>query len=253
VNYPYEALSFIIFHELLHNYFLQQNIHIPYEFVEAACDVVGNYGTLKYAKISDKYSLTEAIKQAELNENLYHLFNYYIDSINQCKQPADAKNLCNRCNISTHKLLTNANDFQKDRFDYTVNTAYLLKNINYCKEYFLLKRVILKAGSIEKFLEILRRMPPDIISCIDYLEEYLNQFILYADPSSTSFTLTLPEKDTGEFTLSVFSIYGKMVRQSTFTAYNYQFNLTDLPNGMYFYTLTGDKSNYSGKIQINIE
>jgi hypothetical protein len=259
VSYPYEELSFITFHELLHNYIIQQKIQIPYEFVEAACDIVGNYGALNYSMygISNKVTTSKVQKQTLLNENIYQLFNSYIDSINQSRKQEEVKYLCDRCNISLHKLLTDADDFQKDRFEYTVNNAYLLKNSNYCVEYFLLKRVLFKAGSIKNFLEIIKgishEMPWGEKYPEKYFEEYLNQFILSYNPGSADGTITLPEKDSGMFTFRLFSSTGKLVKQETFNVNYFQFNCTDLPDGLYFYNLTGNKSNYSGKIQIRKE
>jgi hypothetical protein len=255
VNYSSEAISFIIFHELLHNYIIQQNIRIPYVFIEAACDVVGNCGALNYSMsgMTDKVSTSKVQKQTLLNENIYKLFNFYIDSINQRNKLEEIKNLCDRCNSSLHQFLTNGDDFQKDRFDYKVNNAYLLKNSNYCRKYFLLKRVLFKAGSIKNFLEIIKDIPLEMNWGERYLEEYLNQFILTYNPTSGDVNILLPEKYQGKFTFRLISSTGKLVKQETFIAINYQFNCTDLPDGLYFYYITGNKSNYSGKLQIKIK
>jgi hypothetical protein len=263
VSYPCEEITFIAFHELLHHYFFQQKIYIPYEFVEAACDVVGNYGTLNYSMsgMTDKVRISKVQKQTLLNESIYKLFNFYIDSINQSRKQEEVKYLCGRCNISLHKLLTDADDFQKDRFDYTVNNAFLLKNSNYCVEYFLLKRVLFKAGSIKNFLEIIKGIPHEIPwgekylekYLEEYLEEYLNQFILSYNPRSADGTIMLPEKDNGMFTFRLFSGTGKLVKQETFNNGNHQFDCNGLSDGLYLYYLTGNKRNYSGKLQIKIE
>ena len=221
--------------------------------------MVGNYGALNYSLsgISNKVTASKVKKQTLLNENIYQLFNSYIDSINQTRKTEDIKNLCDRCNITLHQLLTEADDFQKDRFDYRVNNAYLLKNNNYCKEYFLLKRVLFRAGSIKNFLEILKNIPHELHwgerYLEEYLEEYLNQFVLSYNPATANGTIVLSEKDSGMFTFHLFASTGKLVKQENFIANSYQFNCTDLTDGLYFYYLSGNKSNYSGKLLVRHE
>ncbi len=168
--YRNETKSFIVFHELVHNYLQQQKIKIPYEFNEALSDVIGNYGTLKYSIDSGKTNREIAKQQLKTNEKLYSCMNRCIAKINS--HPGKTHELNERCQRKIQRTLKKSDAFQKDRFDYEVNNAYLLKNEYYCKNYFLLKKVFLKQGTIKDFLEIIRKMPEKKLDCEKFLEKY---------------------------------------------------------------------------------
>jgi len=169
-QYPKEAESFIVFHELIHNYISQLDIKIPYDFNEALCDVIGNYGTISFFKSDRMLDVTAAEVQLKHNENIYWCLNKYISKINA--KPAKVISLDNSCNNMIKTILTECNLFQNDRFNFTVNNAYLLKNQYYSKNYFLLKKVLLKQKSIKDFLEIIKSVPSDSDACQKYLLKF---------------------------------------------------------------------------------
>ncbi len=170
LSYPLEAESFIIFHELIHNYLSQQEIKIPYDFNEALCDVIGNYGTLDFFKTNKQLDLNAAKQQLEHNENIYWCLNKYISKINE--KPGKVIVLNNQCDRMMKTILKECNTFQNDRFNFTVNNAYLLKNQYYCKNYFLLKKVLMKQKSIKDFLEIIKAVPANSEECEKYLLKF---------------------------------------------------------------------------------
>ena len=171
LSYRKESVSMIAFHELMHNYIMQFKLDIPYDFNESTCDVIGNYGALKYAKDANKIKLKTARKQLKLNEEIYACMNDFIAKINA--NPAQCQQLLSKCQIKIRKLLKNGDSFQKDRFSYDVNTGYLLKNQYYCMNYFLLKKVFLKQKSMKDFLEIIKHLPANEADCQTYLAKYL--------------------------------------------------------------------------------
>ena len=149
--YPHEAIAFIMFHELTHNYQSYRHLSLPYEFNEAISDVIGNYGALKYAEETSKVDLKAVKHQLKTNEKIYACINLTTDKVN--RNQAKQKIYHEKCYKTIRKILKHGNQFQKDRFDYTVNNAYLLRYSNYCKNYFLLKDVLMKEGSIKGLLE----------------------------------------------------------------------------------------------------
>ena len=157
LTYSKENISFVIFHELLHNYFIQEKINIPYDFNEAASDIIGNYCTLKYAKYFKQLDKSEINKMISINEKAYEIMNNYISKINQGSGNTDE--LCDLCNTELFALKKDYDLFQLDRYYHAVNTAYLLKNSHYCMNYFLLKRIFKKVNSVPEFLEILKNIP----------------------------------------------------------------------------------------------
>lgn len=172
ISYSKESLCFIVIHELTHNYFIQQNISLPYEINEAVCDVLGNYLTLKYIGNSKQDTAEKTKKMVERNETTYEIINKYILEINTEKE--ETEKLCDQCNHEIYRLSKKYDDFQKDRFYHDVNTAYLLKNSYYSKYYFLIKQLYLKYKSTQQFIKIISAAPEDIDDCEKYIKEKLH-------------------------------------------------------------------------------
>ncbi len=170
ISYSGEIKCFILFHELIHNYLSQEKIKIPYEFNEALADVIGNYGALDYSTETKKTDLALTKKQICINEKLYKCMNSFISRINS--NPEKARQLDKKCNKRIHSILESANTFQRDRFNYEVNNAYLVKNQYYSKNYFLLKKILRKQKSIKGLLEIMKHLPERVEDCVIYLKKY---------------------------------------------------------------------------------
>jgi hypothetical protein len=157
LSYSKDAIAFIVLHELTHNYIRQKKMNMPYEFNEALCDVIGNYGAWKFAQSNKNIDTTGFKIQIKVNEDIYKCLNFTISGINT--DPSNSAFKHKVCTEMLSKILSNGNSFQKDRFDHPVNNAYLLKNEYYCKNYFLLKKVFLKQGSIKDFLRVMELLP----------------------------------------------------------------------------------------------
>lgn len=170
LSFSFESISFIMFHELLHNYFIQEKIQLPKELNEAACDVIGNYCTLKYVKYNKRLQKKNVKQMIEANEKTYEIMNKYILRINQ--ETEDASDLCDQCNSELYLLSKTYDDFQRIRFYSAVNTAYLLKNSDYSINYFLLKSILLKVKNIKEFLLILRHCPENKKDYEKYLAKH---------------------------------------------------------------------------------
>lgn len=171
ISYRRESQAFIIFHELTHNFIIENKLDFPYEFNEALCDVVGNYGALKYAQSTKNINLKITQNQLQLNEKIYECLNTYIDLINAKPDRSKLPFYEIECHDKMKELLKNSDGFQKDRFDDYVTTGYLLKNYYYCHNYFLIKKVFQKQGSIKGLLEVIMKMPNDVAACTKYLED----------------------------------------------------------------------------------
>jgi len=170
MSYPEEARVFIMIHELMHNYIEEMKLKIPYEFNEALSDVVGNFGAMKYARETNKLTNASWELQTTLNEKVYSCLNKFIRKIN--RRPARQAKYFKSCREKLNTQLKNGNTFQRDRFNYDVNNAFLLKNSFYSKNYFLLKKVMIRQGTILKFLEVIKGMPSDKDAATRYLEKY---------------------------------------------------------------------------------
>lgn len=164
LSYPRSDQLFVIVHELVHNYLLQHHIRIPYEFEEALCDAAGNYIRIKFFA-GDKHSA----QQVQRMEKIYAIYNDCIQQIN-----AGAGNvsvLCSKCSKKIQPLLKHSGIFYNDRYNYPVNTAYLLKNSYYSSRYFLLRQKLAKLNGLKALLQVVKQLPADEAGCMKTLSE----------------------------------------------------------------------------------
>ena len=170
IAYPQVAKAFIVFHEFIHNYISQTKLCLPYDFQEALGDVVGAYGSLEYFHSGKSPALDSSKIQLKRNEKIYSIINKCIQAVNDHPEKGDKFRAA--CEKKIKALLTKGNSFQKDRFNYTVNNAYLLKNSYYSQNYFLLKKVFLKQKTLKKFFEVIKNCPDGEEECKKYLEKF---------------------------------------------------------------------------------
>ncbi|MDI1353476.1 MAG: hypothetical protein PSX36_01070 [bacterium] len=150
LQYRKETQAFIVFHELTHVLLNSINSKLTYTVNEAVCDVVGNYLCREYALSNKALNLKVVDAQIQLNEHLYNLFNSTILRINSNanQKPMAVKFLSKELS----RTLVKADAFQKQRFNYPVNNAYLLKNSFYSENYYFYKQKLV----------FNRQLPPDL-------------------------------------------------------------------------------------------
>jgi hypothetical protein len=159
LSYPEEAKYFIILHEFIHHFMSDLRSRIPYDFEEAIGDVVGNYGAIEFMQQLDDANLKSIHKQKLRNERLYKVINKTTEVIN--RKPGKANELNLKCQKRIERVLAHGDQFQKDRFGYPVNNAYLLKNRFYSENYFALRKLYKKTGTLKDFLDIIKIGPAD--------------------------------------------------------------------------------------------
>jgi predicted aminopeptidase len=153
LSYKEESRAFVVFHELTHNYIKEKKIVINYMLNEAACDVTGVQFCRLFCsekKLLDHEKLNEQVKRLE---NIYITINQTVEKISADSSSCDK--YCRQARKSIKKQLKNSDTFYRDRFNYPVNTAYLLKNQNYCKYYFAVSNIYKQSRDYNEFMESL--------------------------------------------------------------------------------------------------
>ena len=171
LSYPRSEIVFIVAHELTHNFLIQEKIPLPYQFEEALCDVIGTACAFRFSARYHSLDTTALRTQTTRNEAIYRQVNQYTERIS--RNPQAVRSLNRSCDSAIHALLHGADSFQKTRFDYPVNNAYLLRNSLYAKHYFLLKAILERADGIAGLLRIIRAAPHEVAACNDYLNACL--------------------------------------------------------------------------------
>jgi hypothetical protein len=159
-------------HEFIHHYIRDLKLNIPFEYEEALGDVVGNYGAIQFGEVSDYLNQKHVRKQVFRNEEIYRTINSTIKKITA--DTNDVASLNFKCQKRIEKIIEDGGLFLNDRFGYNVNNAYLLKNRSYSKNYFMLKKILHKYGSIPKLLQIMKSGPREA----ENFERYLKTFLI---------------------------------------------------------------------------
>jgi len=151
LEYDELSIAFIMIHEAIHRHIANSHSTIPYEFEESIGDVIANSFCGWYSGASVKKYFDFAFK----NEKIYSL-------INRCSKGKLSKEKCTK---KINAQLKNASLFQKDRFNYTVNNAYLLRNSFYTKRYFQLRELYQRIKKPKIFIDEMMKLPADLKRC----------------------------------------------------------------------------------------
>jgi hypothetical protein len=140
LNYPEEAIVFIVLHEMAHVHSNQKKLKIPYSSEESFGDFLGNIVGEFFVRKYHPEFLADFIKQKEKHEALYRLFEY-VEKHAQGVPDLKKRDIYDSAQNQLATIIHSANAFQHDRFLYTMNHAYILRNRFYYKWYFDFKCV----------------------------------------------------------------------------------------------------------------
>ena len=139
LDYEPGTIAFIMLHESVHRHRQNTKSKLPYILEEALGDLTGNLFSKSAVTIkSDKKRQDKFIA---LNEKIYQVINKAI--YNKLSKE--------KCTKKLRKLLKKGNNFQRDRFDYEINNAFLLRYTSYCKYYFVLKEIYKRWNDVDAY------------------------------------------------------------------------------------------------------
>jgi len=170
LSYSNEAIAFNTYHEATHAH-LQKHAKISVKLEEAACDVMGTFGSKFYAerhtdldkKNTEKQNLVFEKANTEINKYA-SLITDNIENNNKIHEKLERK---------LFKLFKGSDNFFKNRFIHPVNNAYLLMMLNYCSHYDLMKQVAIKDVYINTFINTLENLPKNEEKAIKQLNDKL--------------------------------------------------------------------------------
>lgn len=158
LEYPREAILFIVLHEMAHVHRANEKLKIPYPAEESFGEFLGNHAAEAFAK--DKYpELIPAIqKQRRKQESIYKL-------LIEAEKQTQGINLIERdkryeeIQKSMNSILKDANSFQNERYNYPINHAYILRNRYYYKWYNPFKTIYENGKALKEMTEIYSTLP----------------------------------------------------------------------------------------------
>lgn len=169
LNYPQEAILYIVFHEMAHVHRDVSQTKVPYPAEESLGEFLGNYGSMNFVKQNHPELLPAVLKQKNIQEQLYQL----LSSTEREIQGIDASlKAVKYAQVQTklNDLLKEGNVFQQERYSYPANHAYILRNRYYYLWYEEFKQIH------ESGLEI-----ADIIKLYDQIPENQAEAKLFLD------------------------------------------------------------------------
>jgi len=151
LEYEDISIAFIMIHEAMHRHIANSHSTIPYEFEESIGDLIANSFCGWFSGASVKIYFDFAFR----NEEIYTL-------INRCRKGKLSKEKCDK---KIKSQLNEATLFQKDRFGYIVNNAYLLRNSFYTKRYFQLRELYQEIKKPKLFIDEMMKLPANLKQC----------------------------------------------------------------------------------------
>ena len=138
INYPQEAIIFIVLHEMAHVHSNQKKLKIPYSTEESFGDFLGNIAGEYFVRKYHPELIEPFSKQKETHESLYKLLKN-MESSAQGISKSEKAAIYSLAQAQLNSILVSANKFQHDRFEYPTNHAYILRNRYYYTWYFEFK------------------------------------------------------------------------------------------------------------------
>jgi hypothetical protein len=126
LEYDDISLIFVLVHEAIHRHKQNTNSKLPYEYEEALCDVVANAYCGQLSNVKNKVYK----RFIKANKQIYRV-------INSCIKGETSKIECER---KIKKKLNQKTLFLNDRFNFSVNNAFLLRYSDYAGHYFELEK-----------------------------------------------------------------------------------------------------------------
>ena len=134
LNYPPEAIVFVVLHEMAHVHQNEKKTNIPYSAEESFGDFLGNVAGEYFVQQYHPEWLKAFQHQRLIHEQLYALF--YKTEMRVQGISKDRKILIYaQAQVQLNALMELANSFQNDRFNYSMNNAYILRNRFYYRWY----------------------------------------------------------------------------------------------------------------------
>lgn len=171
LGYSNECIALLIFHEASHQHFAKK-AKLSLELEEAACEVMGTFGSKFFAERFDEVDSKKVKKIIKLLEKTYRVINETTLGISA--DAAENDKLYRRLEAKLFSSFNKCDSFIQQRFIHPVNNAYLLKNQFFSKRYQLLKSVAEKDKYINTFLYTLESLPKKEEKAIEQLVQKIS-------------------------------------------------------------------------------
>ena len=171
LNYPQEAIIFIVLHEMAHVHSNQMKLKIPYSSEESFGDFLGNIAGEYFVRKYHPELIADFIKQKETHESLYKLFkNMEINA--QGVSSSEKVSIYDSAQKQLNSIIVSANKFQHDRFAYPMNHAYILRNRYYYTWYFEYKCLNSKLNNLREMTTLYSHIPNNEIELRKIIKSY---------------------------------------------------------------------------------
>lgn len=171
LSYSNEAIAFNTYHEATHAH-LKKHGKVSVKLEEAACDVMGTFGSKFYAQRNSDLDLKNVEKQNDLFEKANAEINKFALLVSSNTERNNK--IHQKLERKLFKMFKNADNLFKNRFIHPVNNAYLLMMLNYSSNYDLMKKVAIKDEYINTFIYTLENLPKNEIKAIKKLNDKLS-------------------------------------------------------------------------------
>jgi hypothetical protein len=158
LNYPKEAIIFIVLHEMAHVHREKLKLKIPYPAEESYGEFLGNYASLNFVEKYHPKLVPAVLKQKSIQEKIYKLLSEAETQTQGISTNAKQERYY-EINKALQSILQNANIFQKERYNYPVNHAYILRNRFYYKWYFQFEAIHKSGKSFSEMSNFYSNLP----------------------------------------------------------------------------------------------
>ena len=171
LNYPQEAIIFIVLHEMAHVHSNQKKLKIPYSAEESFGDFLGNIAGEYFVRKYHPELIESFTKQKEIHESLYNLFKNMEKNAQGVPKP-EKDSIYSSAQTQLNSIIVSANKFQHDRFSYPMNHSYILRNRYYYSWYFEFKCLNSEMNNLREMTNFYSHFPNNEIELRKLIKPY---------------------------------------------------------------------------------
>ncbi len=157
LSYPLHSFVHLATHEALHVHRAQNKRKIPYALEEALAEFIASNGIVQFCEKYATHALSAAKSYRDVTENIARAINNLVDMVHKENHfdMHSHKPYSNLCKHIEDLVKRARNTCLRDRFEFKVNNAFLIRYRDYYKFYFLIQEIYNKRknNDIGKFIQ----------------------------------------------------------------------------------------------------
>jgi hypothetical protein len=149
LDFSPEGIVQVLFHEIFHGHLKEKSPYTLIKDEESLADAMGYLCGIEFSKLNGQLDTDSLVK----SENTFEKVSLFLKQcIDRVKRGEISEEFYTTSGKTLRKFLPDFDDYQRQRFDYEFNNAFLVRYRDYCYNYPESKKLVLQYGNLARFV-----------------------------------------------------------------------------------------------------